>query len=410
MTEVNDSSENIQYPVESESSNIDMLFKKGLLSYDMGNIEEAIEIFQDIINQQPGFFEAYINLGNAYFKAKKANEAINYWKRALGIDSKLITCYINIGNAFYYLDNINDALSHWHVALTLAPDNTTALINLGAAYEKLGDFSNAFKYYEQYLNYAQKDKSPDNIQILKKVTESKRLATNYFNTGIKCHKANDFKKALYAYMQSVKAYPNYPKTHLNLGNICYKAEKYKHAVKYWFQVIKLDPEDKNTCCNLGVAYEKLQKYSYAYCMYSRFLDALKRQTISTLNVKKRMAQIEKHLEKHPEKVKKHLDKAEEHHKNGKYYEALWEYENYSILKPDQLSVYEYKITELKNILNPLERCIKETFEAGNQYFREQEFELAINAYRRCLRLEPKGYYADIAYKKLLECAKFMRKI
>ena len=410
MKEVNDSTENMQYPVESESSNIQTLFKKGILSYDKGNIEEAIEIFQDIINQQPDFSEAYINLGDAYYKSNKVNEAIGYWKKALSIDSNLITCYINIGNAFYSQNNINDALPHWHVAVTLAPDNTTALMNLGAAYEKLGDISNAFKYYEQYLNYGLKDKSKDYVQILKKVTESKRLAANYFNTGIKYHKINDYKKALYAYLQSVKAYPNYPKVHLNLGNICYKAEKHKHAAKYWFQVIKLDPEDGNTCCNLGVVYEKLQRYTDAYCMYSRFLDIIKKQSIATLNVKKRMVQIKKHLDKNPEKTKKHLDKAEDYYKNRKYYEALWEYENYAILKPDQLSAYEYKITELKNILDPLTRSVKEAFEAGNKYFREKEFELAIKAYRRCMRLEPKGYYTDIAYKKLLDCAKFMRKV
>ena len=144
-------------------------------------------------------------------------------------------------------------------------------------------------------------------------------------------------------------------------------------------------------------------------MYMRYLNITKKQSVTTLNAKKRIEKIKKYLNKHPEIINKHLSKAEEYYKNRKYYEALWEYENYAILKPDQLSAYEYKITELKNILNPLKKVMKETYEAGNQYFMQQKFELAISAYRRCMRLEPKNEYAEAAYTKILECAKFMRK-
>lgn len=399
-----DSAENTQL-VGSMSSNIQELFQKGILFYHNGDMQNAVEIFQSIISTNPEYPESHINLGDAYFKLNNHNEAINCWKKALSIDSNNPVCYINIGNAHYLTGKINNAFPYWHVALTIVPDHPTVLTNLGAAYEKIGDLSSAFKYYEQFLSFNNPNTSDNYNKILKKVTGAMQTSINFLNAGIKLQKKDDLKNATNLYLKSIQIYPNHSKAHLNLGNICYKAKKYEHTAICWYKTIRLDPKNVTTYCNLGVVYEKLKKYSYAYAMYKRYLDITNKPDKNTESLEKRIMQIKAYLEKHPEVIKSHIDLAENLYKNCKYYDALWEYENYAILKPDQLSSYEYKITELRNILNPVDKALKTIFERGMDFLEKKNYVRASQAFKRCMQLQSKGEYSEKAYMQLVKCSK-----
>ncbi|MFH0701927.1 MAG: tetratricopeptide repeat protein [bacterium] len=408
MEENNTSSEVIhQVSTVEISPNISELFKKGLSSYTNGNIEEAVEIFKSIISTNPEIAEAHVNLGNSYFKLGKINESISCWKKALSLDPTQINCYINIGNAYYTAENISEAIANWHVAITMVPDHLITLMNLGAAYEKLNNKSNAFKYYEQYLKYCPKNKFPEYEKIYNKVKQSKSIGFHNLKAGINFQKKGDFKKAVDAYLKSIKIYPNHIKAYLNLGSICYKSEKFEHAVKYWLEAVKLDPDYNNIYCNLGVAYDKLKQYDNAFCMYSRYLKICTQKNHDYYSITERLEQIKKHL--NIEISKKYLNQAEEFYKKNKYTEALWEYENYILLNPDQTNSYKYKIIELKEILNPIKKAARIAFEAGNICFEKQKFDKAIQAYKRYIYLEPDGEYSEITYKRISECSKFMRR-
>ena len=52
------------------------LFKKGNEFYELGQYQEAIKNFEEIIDNGYESWELYYNLGNAYFKNKQLGKAI----------------------------------------------------------------------------------------------------------------------------------------------------------------------------------------------------------------------------------------------------------------------------------------------------------------------------------------------
>jgi tetratricopeptide (TPR) repeat protein len=388
------------------SPNISDLFKKGMHDYRHHDFTAAVEIFQSIISTNPDLPEAQVNLGNAYFRMNKIQEAISCWKTALSMDSTQVSCYINIGNAYFASNNIHEAIKHWLAALAIAPDHTTALLNLGSVYESQNDMIQAFKYYDEYLRFHQKDKSTEFQKIYSKVVQSKQIAQHNLKAGFYYQKRDRLKKAAMCYIRSIKSYPNLPKAYLNLGSICYMGKQYEHAVKYWKQALKIDPSYDNTYCNMGVAYEFLNKPDQAFCMYKKFIAITNK---SSFQAEERLKELALYVEKHPEAGSKCLEKAESLYSKQKYMDALWEYENYILLKPDQKSSYEARINEIKNYINPILKASNTAFEIGNTCFSQSKFDKAIQAYKRYLLLNPDGEHSKEAKNKISDCARYMNR-
>jgi len=407
MTDTIIDSEYLLPAVNSDvSPNISELFKDGMTSFRHKDYSGAVVAFQNVINANPELPEAHVNLGNAYFLRNKINEAIECWQKALSLDSTQVSCYLNIGNAYFVNGNVPEAIKHWLTVITMAPDHPTANINLGAAYEQLGDLSQAFKYYEEYLKYHAKDKTADYQKIYVKVAKSKKVAMNNLNAGVYYQKRNKLRKAAICYLRSIRVYPNFPKAHLNMGSICYIAKRYNHAIKYWINAVKLDPTFDNTYCNLGIAYDIMKKYDLAYCMYTKFLEMNKR---GSARIEERLDVLKKHFGKHPEEINKHLEKAENFYNKQKFADALWEYENYVILKTDKKSSLEARINEIKGYLNPVIKAANTAYEIGNKCFEQGKYDKATQAYRRYLLLNPEGEFKKIVRKKISDCAKQMGK-
>jgi len=405
MEEEKFSAENLPQILNNQiSQNISDLFKKGMHDYRHHNYNGAVEVFKSIISTNPDLPEAHVNLGDAYYRLEQTQEAIDCWKKALSLDSTQVSCYINIGNGHYLNKNVTDAIKHWLIAVTMAPDHTTALMNLGAAYEQLKDMSQAFQYYEEFLKYYPKDRSQEYQKISTKVNNSKKIAEHNLESGFYYQKRNNLRKAAMCYLKSIKAYPNFAKAHLNMGSICYMAKKYEHAIKYWIQAVKIDPAYDNTYCNLGVAFDILKKYDLAYCMYIRFINMSNRRSY---DIDERLKQLKKYLDNHIELVGKHLEKADAYYAKQKYTDALWEYENYIILKPDLINSFEPRIDELKNYLNPVLKAANTAYEIGDTCYKQGKYDKAIHAYKRYLLLAPDGEYKKIVNKKITACAKQM---
>jgi tetratricopeptide (TPR) repeat protein len=54
--------------------------------YRLGSYKEAIEMYNEAIGRSNDSSSAYTNLGNAYYKLEKIEDAIDAWKKALALD------------------------------------------------------------------------------------------------------------------------------------------------------------------------------------------------------------------------------------------------------------------------------------------------------------------------------------
>src|SRR5204863_8321405 len=85
-----------------DKTNAKAYFIKGFMFKETGDTARAISSFQTAVEQNPGYFDAYIQLGNLLTR-KKNNLALNYYDHALQLNKDAPDALY--GKAMYYQEN-----------------------------------------------------------------------------------------------------------------------------------------------------------------------------------------------------------------------------------------------------------------------------------------------------------------
>ncbi len=114
-----------------------------LLHYE--DFPKAIDFFQKAISVDPDFSEAHNNLGFAYEKSRKFNEAIDSYKKAL---SNLLymtpeKAYNSLGRVYYRLGKYDEAIDAYKNSLKRMPELYISYYGLALCYSEKGRYGDA---------------------------------------------------------------------------------------------------------------------------------------------------------------------------------------------------------------------------------------------------------------------------
>ncbi|MBA3071034.1 MAG: tetratricopeptide repeat protein [Nitrospirae bacterium] len=114
-----------------------------LLHYD--DFPKAIDFFQKAVSVNPDFSEAHNNLGFAYEKSRKFNEAIDSYKKAL---SNLLymtpeKAYNSLGRVYYRLGKYDEAIDAYKNSLKRMPELYISYYGLALCYNEKGRYGDA---------------------------------------------------------------------------------------------------------------------------------------------------------------------------------------------------------------------------------------------------------------------------
>jgi len=106
--------------------------RNGEESYQKGEYEKALKYFIDAQLQNPDKPEIFYNIGNAYYKLEKYDEAANSFKQAAKSENRQLRqkALYNLGNADYRKGKLEDSVKHYEEVLKLDPNDTQAKENL----------------------------------------------------------------------------------------------------------------------------------------------------------------------------------------------------------------------------------------------------------------------------------------
>ena len=123
-------------PIVSLAQSTRGLINDGVDYYLNQNYVDAEVNFKKVSEQSPENFEAKFNLGDAFYKQQKHDEAIKSFQNSLASaknDIDKANVYYNIGNSLLKSNQLDQSIAAYKESLKLNPDDMDAKYNLSYA-------------------------------------------------------------------------------------------------------------------------------------------------------------------------------------------------------------------------------------------------------------------------------------
>lgn len=126
-------------------------FNRGVaLEDDPASQEEALAAYRKVLELDPNFAPAHINLGTLYYNAQDYESAEHHYRKAIECDPRYALAYFDLGNVLDETGRIPEAIKAYETALRLAPTYADAHYNIALAYERTREVRRALVHWRAY--------------------------------------------------------------------------------------------------------------------------------------------------------------------------------------------------------------------------------------------------------------------
>ncbi len=141
----------LRRPSAASWSNVAELFHAAVQAEETGDKQKAIALYGEILEIDPGYAAACINLGTVFFHLRQYGRAEELYRRATEADPDYVLAYFDLGNVLDELDRLEESIAAYVKAVTLSPGYADAHYNLALAYERMGENRSALRHWRAYL-------------------------------------------------------------------------------------------------------------------------------------------------------------------------------------------------------------------------------------------------------------------
>jgi tetratricopeptide (TPR) repeat protein len=217
------------------------------------NFDRAIEHYKKAIEISPGYIDAHSNLGVALFQAGRLDEAIEQFKAVLRLQQDNPKAYFYIAGALLKQGKIDEAVGCYEKALALNPDSVESHFNLARALNIQQRSAQAAEHYQQVL----------------KLDPNNAAACVELGTTLISLKRPD--EAIRCYEKAIEIEPQNVIAHGQLALALAGQGKITEAIQQCRLVLESRPDDAEMHFNLGFLLEKQGKTSEAIAQYHQAL-------------------------------------------------------------------------------------------------------------------------------------------
>ncbi|MGI5817877.1 MAG: tetratricopeptide repeat protein [Armatimonadota bacterium] len=126
-------------------------FKEGTRALEAGDLSRAIEVFSALVEDEPDYAAAHVNLGNAYYTRGDFAAAAAHFARAHELQPDTPKVLLNHAAAKSAIDELDAAIDLLIEALTIDPEFRDVHYNLAIAYWRKGRIPEAMAELEMEL-------------------------------------------------------------------------------------------------------------------------------------------------------------------------------------------------------------------------------------------------------------------
>ncbi len=278
--------------------------------------------------------ENYVSDGIDFYKAKKYEQAVTNWKKALRLIPKDAEVYNFAGLAFHRLGELDSAITYFEKAVHYDDQYYQAWNNLGYMHFLKSEYQAALPYFDRSLKenpyYEQarlnrkktieilqgdlKIKAFELVQQADKLDSLELKIRNYRralqvdsgyvdawnNLGVAYYYYGKTDSAVYCIKKALDLNPDYPPAHNNAGYILDAGGDYDQAVRHYQKAIELRPLYVVALANLVDTYVHKKDYLSA----RQIMEALRENFPENELVRERMKE-------YPDLLKEDTDKGGE---------------------------------------------------------------------------------------------------
>ena len=336
-----------------------------------GQSNQSVQLVEQHVKSQQGHrsfrdsAESYNYLGTLYYQQGDMDKAIQAFENALKRSPHHKTAKQNLHQllrqkAFTALKRraFDEATTYFEKAIRLDPENATTYRIMGDGYAHVSQFSKAIEYYQKALELASND-----------VDTQKNLVITYNNYGVTLRNNGEWDAAIRVYREALALQPTYQVTKTNLidalwqkANARRQSGRSAEAIATYLELQKMQPNDTDISSLLGELYLKVRDYPAAIAAFQQVhtaqptneqarhnLMAAYQQSAQALrnqrNYSASAAQLEKAVDLFPNDINLRLSLSQAYQHVGKYEQATRELEQILAQHPDNAKAK----TELVNL-------------------------------------------------------------
>jgi protein O-GlcNAc transferase len=357
-----------------------------------GRLQEAEEIYRDILKAVPNNFDCLHLLGVAQLQRGNYHDALQLIDTALSKNPRSAIACNNRGAALRAMGRLTDALSAFAAALALDPEYSDALSNQGAVLNELGRNEEALASYDKALAI-----KPDTAEALN-------------NQGKILGELKRNEEAIEKYQKALELRPNYIDALYNRGNSLERLGRYDDALSSYQKVLSLDANHVDALVGIARTLINQGHYPEALVAYDKALSASPDATIangrgSLLRRMQRygdaLASFDKAIALKPDYAEAHRNRGAALKELGRFADALASYDQALVLRPESASTLHNRAILLQILHRPEDAIasydraikIKPTYASafnnrGNALLDLGRHIEAIDSYERAIALQP----------------------
>ena len=317
----------------------------GVAASAQGDVEKALEYYQQAGGTEHGEFEVYYNLGRSWIEHGKSDIGVPYLRQAFAIEPNNPDVHTVLGAAYLFAGRTQlyaEALKHLKRALQLNTHHRTAALNLILALTEIRNNDVASQMIGQALKLFPQtaepqflaalmtlEKAPDARQhedrwagaaqrfeaslvarpsmvsalynsalcqfmigfrdtsaklLESAVARDPSLGPAYYLIGYGHAVAKREDEAIKAWNMALKYEPGNADLHANMGSLLYRKKDFQGAIRAYAQAHRLLPGDPQILAALGIAFAQAKLYQQAILTIKQSIEIDPRSPIAYSNL------------------------------------------------------------------------------------------------------------------------------
>jgi predicted O-linked N-acetylglucosamine transferase (SPINDLY family) len=245
--------ENYQRVLDSQPGQPDALHLLGVIHHQGGEHDRAVELIRKSVKRNPKNADAFSNLGAALNALGEFDDAAKSFQRAVTLNPKFLDAHANLAVLAARRGADAQAIKSYRAAHKLKPEEPRFPQRLAELYLKLEQFSDARDWFGRYLSFAPDDSGAHN------------------NLGYACERLDRLDEAEEHYRRAAELDPAKPETANNLASVLRKLGRGVEAEALTEQILASAPEQWEDPAHLAGALFNKGRITEALDLYEKLL-------------------------------------------------------------------------------------------------------------------------------------------